>query len=201
MRGAPCKSHTPACILIARPAERTVTIKILLAAAIALLLGACAQTASRSASVPANHGNTSWHEKVDKDTLHYQLAMGQVASGGSPYQRVDPRYPPSLLPRCPKPVDVDALLIVDTEGKVDEVRVADETQADAERKLFISAAREAAKQWQFNPLTIRYWTADANGEQHETSSEIRPFSLRYTFHFECRDGRAITHTADRPAQA
>jgi len=178
-----------------------VTIKILLAAAIALLLGACAQAASRSASVPANHGNTSWHEKVDKDTLHYQLAMGQVASGGSPYQRVDPRYPPSLLPRCPKPVDVDALLIVDTEGKVDEVRVADETQADAERKLFISAAREAAKQWQFIPLTIRYWTADANGEQHETSSEIRPFSLRYTFHFECRDGRAITHTADRPAQA
>ncbi|BDU18892.1 hypothetical protein DYGSA30_03490 [Dyella sp. GSA-30] len=99
------------------------------------------------------------------------------------------------------PVDVDALLIVDTDGKVDEVRVADETQADAAHKLFISATREAAKQWQFNPLTIRYWTADANGEQHETGSETRPFSLRYTFHFECRDGRAITHTADRPAQA
>jgi hypothetical protein len=174
--------------------------RIFFSAAIVLLLGACAQTPGRLASVPANHGNTSWHEKVDKDTLHYQLAMGQVASGGSPYQRVDPKYPPSLLPRCPEPVDVDALLIVDTEGKVGEVRVADETQANAERKLFIFATREAAKQWQFNPLTIRYWTADANGEPHETSSETRPFSLGYTFHFECRDGRAITHAAVHPAQ-
>jgi hypothetical protein len=177
-----------------------VTIRILSAAAIALLLGACAQTPNRSDSAPANQGNTSWREKVDKDTLHYQLAMGQVASGGSPFQRVDPIYPPSLLPRCLEPVDVDALLIVDTDGKVDEVRVADETQADAERKLFISATREAAKQWQFNPLIIRSWTADANGEQHETSSETRPFSLGYTFHFECRDGRAITHAADHPAR-
>jgi hypothetical protein len=164
-------------------------------AAIALLLGACSQTPAKPDAPPARHGDTSRHEKVEKDTVHYQLAMGQVASGGSPFQRIDPTYPASLLPRCPAPVDIDASLIVDTDGKVEEVRVADEAQADAERKLFIAAARDAAKQWQFNPLTIRYWTADANGEQHETSSETKPFSLGYTFHFECRDGRAVTHVA------
>lgn len=176
------------------------TIRIPLAAAMVLLLGACAQIPTRPASALANQGNTSWHEKVDNNTAHYQLAMGQVASGGSPFQRVDPMYPPSLLSRCLEPVDIDALLIVGTDGKVDDVRVTDETQANAERKLFIFATREAAKQWQFNPLTIRYWTADANGEPHETSSETRPFSLGYTFHFECRDGRAITHAAVHPAQ-
>jgi hypothetical protein len=169
------------------------------AVALALLLGACTQTPTKPMAGPVNQGNTSWREKADKGTAHYQLAMGQVASGGSPFQRVDPIYPAALLANCPAPVDVDVLVIVDTDGKVDEVRVADEAQADDERKPFIAAAREAAKQWQFNPLTIRYWTADANGEQHETSSETRPFSLGYTFHFECRDGRAVTHAVDHPA--
>ena len=173
------------------------TTRITAAAAIALLLSACTQTPIKP--VPANHGDASWHEKADEGMVHYQLAMGQVASGGTPFQRVDPVYPPSLLPHCPAPVDVDVLVIVDTKGRVDEVRVTDEALADTERKLFISATREAAKLWQFNPLTIRYWTADANGEQHETSSETKPFSLGYTFHFECRDGRAITHAAEPPA--
>lgn len=176
-----------------------VTARIPFWAAIALLLGACAQTSTRPAAT-VNHGNSSRREKADKVTVHDQLAMGQVASGGVPFRRVDPIYPPSLLPHCPEPVDIDALLIVGADGRVDEVRVTDETQANAERKLFIFAIREAAKQWQFDPLTIRYWTADANGEQHETGSETRPFSLGYTFHFECRDGRAITHADDHPVQ-
>jgi len=176
-----------------------VPIRIIVAATVVLSIGGCTQTPTRPAAIPANHGNTSWHEKGDQNTVHYQLAMGQVASGGTPFQRVDPVYPPSVLPHCPAPVDVDVLVIIDTDGKVDEVRVADEAQADAERKLFIAATREAAKQWRFNPLTIRYWTADANGDQHETSSETKPFSLGYTFHFECRGGHAVTHAVDHPA--
>jgi hypothetical protein len=147
----------------------------------------------------ANQGSSNWHEKADAGTAHYQLAMGQTASGGSPFQRVDATYPPSLLARCPEPVNIDAQVIVDTDGKASEVRMAGEAQADEEHRLFMRAVRDAIKQWEFNPLVIRYWTADAKGEQHYANSETKPFSLNYTFHFECRDGHAVTRAEDRKA--
>lgn len=164
------------------------------------LAAGCTQMPTKQAvPTPANQGSSNWHETADAGMAHYHLAMGQTASGGSPFQRVDAVYPPSLLARCPEPVDIDAQVIVGTDGKASEVRMAGEAQADAERQLFMQAVREALKQWEFNPLTIRYWTADANGEQHDANSETKPFSLNYTFHFECRDGHAVTRAEDRKA--
>ena len=164
------------------------------------LIAGCTQAPTKpTATAPSHQGSSSWQEKTDAGVEHYQLAMGQTGSGGSPFQRVDAIYPSSLLASCPAPVDIEAQVIVDTDGKTSEVRMAGEAQADAERKLFMQAVREALKQWEFNPLVIRYWTADANGEQHDAKSETRPFSLNYSFHFECRDGRAVTRTEDREA--
>jgi len=128
---------------------------------------------------------------VPKDTVRYQLAMGEVSSGGTPLQRVAPVYPAAQLASCPPPRDVPALLIVDQAGKVAEVRIG-EAPADAASRAFADAVRAAASQWQFNPLQINRWAADANGNSHVVDSRAEPFSLAYVFHFACTAGRAQT---------
>jgi len=121
----------------------------------------------------------------------YQLAMGDMSSGAMPFQRVTPTYPVGQLATCPPPQEVQAQLIVDQAGKVGEVRVVDETQADASRHQFIAAVRVAALQWQFSPLQIDHWAADADGNSHVVDSETKPFSLSYVFRFECHEGKSV----------
>lgn len=128
-------------------------------------------------------------------TTRYQLALGEVSSGGTPFQRVTPAYPPDLLARCPPPQEVPALLIVGAHGRVDEVRVTGEAQADARRRAFIAAVRVAALQWQFSPLQIDRWAADADGNSHAVDSETRPFSLAYVFRFACHAGKPTVSAA------
>ncbi|WP_082547637.1 hypothetical protein [Rhodanobacter sp. Soil772] len=143
---------------------------------------------------PSATGEASWRAVVPPGTTRYQLALGEVSSGGTPFQRVTPAYPPSLLARCPPPQEVPALLIVDGQGKVGEVRVTGEAQADAGRHAFIDAVRVAALQWQFSPLTIDHWAADADGNSHVVDSETKPFSLSYVFRFECHGGKSSVST-------
>lgn len=88
-----------------------------------------------------------------------------------------------------------ALLIVDAQGAVGEVRVTDEAQADASRHAFIDAVRTAALQWQFTPLQINRWAADADGNSHVVDSGTRPFSLTYVFRFECHAGESTVSAA------
>jgi hypothetical protein len=160
--------------------------------AMLLLLAGC--TSMRRASPPPPRGDASWRMVVPKDTVRYQLAMGEVFSGGTPFQRVTPAYPVDQLASCPPPQEVPALLIVDKAGKVAEVRVAGEATADAQRRAFAAAVRAAALQWQFNPLQINRWAADANGNSHVVASATEPFSLAYVFRFECSGGRAEIST-------
>ncbi|HEY0197451.1 MAG TPA: hypothetical protein VGC19_02775 [Rhodanobacter sp.] len=140
--------------------------------------------------LPPATGDTSWRVAEPPGTTHYQLAMGEVASGATPFQRVTPVYPVDQLAACPPPLEVEALLIVDKAGKVTEVRIADEAQANANRQAFIAAVRVAALQWHFNPLEVDHWAADANGDSHVVDSETKPFSLTYVFRFECHAGKA-----------
>jgi len=78
---------------------------------------------------------------------------------------------------------------------VSEVRVAGEAQADANRRAFIDAVRAAAAQWQFNPLQINRWAADADGNSHVVDSETKPFSLAYVFRFACHAGQSTVSAA------
>lgn len=155
------------------------------------LLGALAGCATPSRTPPPPPtGDASWHMVAPPGTVRYQLAMGEVSSGATPFRRVTPTYPDDQLAACPPPQDVQAQLIVDEAGKVDEVRIADEAHADEGRRRFIAATRAAALQWQFNPLTIDHWAADADGNSHVVDSKARPFSLDFVFRFECHAGRA-----------
>lgn len=119
-------------------------------------------------------------------TTHYSLPLGEIASGGVPLVHPAPLYPPALLARCPAPVDLHALLIVDTAGKVGEVRMDGAGRYDP---AFAAAVRAAALQWRFEPLQLEHWAADADGNSHSVDSETRPFSLPYVFHFACHDGK------------
>jgi len=157
------------------------------------LLAGCA-TGPSPLPGPAATGGASWREVVAPGTVRYQLAMGDVSSGGTPFKRVAPIYPASLLTACPPPQEVHALLIVGDKGEVREVRVADASQADASRRAFIAAVRTATLQWEFNPLTINHWAADGGGESHVVDSETKPFSLDYVFRFECHAGKAAVST-------
>ena len=161
-----------------------------------LLLAACATTQNAKPSASPATGETSWREASTPDMAHYLLALGEVSSGATPIQRVTPVYPVDQLATCPPPQEVQALLVVDPAGKVSEVRVVNEAQADADRRQFITAARAAALQWQFSPLQINHWAADANGNSHVVDSETKPFSLGYVFRFACHDGKsAISSSA------
>lgn len=142
-------------------------------------------------AVPPATGEASWRMVVPEGTTRYQLAMGDVSSGATPFQRVTPIYPATLLVTCPSPREVQALLIVDTSGDVGEVRVDGEAQMDAVQRQFIAAVRTAARQWQFSPLQITHWAADAGGNSHVVDREARPFSLAYVFRFECHAGQAV----------
>lgn len=124
------------------------------------------------------------------DTQHYQLALGETASGANAIERVTPTYPPALLKTCPALVDVQARLIVDEAGHVSHVQVANDAQATPDRHRFIDAVRAAASQWTFEPLQIEHWAADANGDSHEIDRRTKPFSLDYVFSFRCSAGKA-----------
>ncbi len=160
-----------------------------------LLLTACAPTRRAKPPAPPATGEASWRQVSTPGMVHYQLALGEVSSGATPFQRITPIYPVDQLATCPPPQEVQALLVVDQAGKVSEVRVVDEAQADADRRQFNAAVRVAALQWQFSPLQISHWAADANGNSHVVDSETKPFSLRYVFRFECHDGKSVVSSA------
>jgi hypothetical protein len=150
----------------------------------------CASTQTPKAQ-SAPQGSTSWHVVDTGDTPHYAISQQQVASGSIPIQRVPPNYPTEELAACPPSTDVQAQLIVDTQGRVSDVRVSDEVQASAQRHHYIDAVRLAALQWQFEPLEIGNWVNGQDGSPHLVS-EAKPFSLVYVFHFECHNGQAST---------
>jgi hypothetical protein len=169
------------------PVTRATLVRYGSGAVLLMQLGCAAP--QRDASPPPE-GNASWRMAAPKDMVRYQLAMGEVSSGGTPLHRVTPVYPVDQLARCPPPQEVPALLIVDTAGKVVDVRMEGETAADAHRHAFADAVRAAALQWQFNPLQITRWAADADGNSHVVGSQAEPFSLAYVFRFVCTAGRA-----------
>jgi len=156
-----------------------------------LLLAACATTPHAKPPEPPATGEASWRQVSTPGMVHYQLALGEVSSGATPFQRVTPIYPVDRLATCPPPQEVQALLVVNRAGKVSEVRVVGEAQVDADRRPFIAAARAAALQWRFSPLQINHWAADADGNSHVVDSETKPFSLGYVFRFECHDGKSV----------
>ena len=170
----------------------------LLPAALIVSLAGCASAPHAISSRPATEGDTSYRSVPKGDMQHYQLAMGEISTGAIPWDHPSPPYPAALLDQRLPPQEVAATLVVNEAGKVVEVRIADEAQADAQLRLFDQAVRETAMQWTFEPLRFSQWAADANGNSHEVSSEARPFSLDYVFRFAWKDGKPVADASAAP---
>ena len=169
---------------------------LLPAGLLALGLSGCATVAAPPAKAP-NEGSTSYRMLHDGHMAHYQLAMGDTATGATPFRRVTPVYPPEQLAACPPLQEVRVQVIVDATGEVGEVRElpTDEASAAPRSPSFYAAVRTAVLQWEFNPLRINHWAADADGNTHEVDSKTKPFSLVYAFRFECHAGKATVSSA------
>jgi hypothetical protein len=162
-----------------------------LPAALIVSLAGCADAPHTTSSKPSTEGDTSYRAVAKDDMQHYQLAMGEISTGAIPWHHPSPPYPAALLDQRLPPQEVQATLVVNEAGKVVEVRIADEAQADAQVRQFDQAVRETAMQWTFEPLRFSQWAADANGNSHEVSTEARPFSLDYVFRFAWKDGKPV----------
>lgn len=174
-------------------------MRLLAPGLLALGVAGCATVAAPPAGAP-NEGSASYRMLDDGHVAHYQLAMGDTATGATPFRRVTPVYPPEQLAACPPVQEVRVQVIVDDAGKVSDVRdlSTDDVSAASRSPSFYAAARAAVLQWEFNPLRINHWAADANGNTHTVDSKTKPFSLSYAFRFECHAGKATVMSA--PAQ-
>lgn len=174
-------------------------MKSLLVGTLVLGLAGCATVAAPPAKAP-NEGSASYRMLDDSHMAHYQLAIGDTATGATPFRRVTPVYPSAQLAACPPLQEVRVQVIVDEAGKVSDVRgiLTDDMSGLPPWPVFFAAVRTAVQQWQFNPLRIGHWAADADGNTREVDSKTKPFSLMYAFRFECRAGKATVSSA--PAQ-
>ena len=118
------------------------------------------------------------------------MEPGDSLSGGTVVEQAIPVYPADQLSACPPAQEVEALLIVDKTGRVNEVRVAGKVKAIPSRHEFINAVRTAALQWNFSPLKIDHWSAAPDGNGLLDIGEVKSFSRNYSFRFECRAGKA-----------
>jgi len=174
-------------------------MRLLAPGLLALGVAGCATVAAPPAGAP-NEGSASYRMLDDGHVAHYPLAIGDTATGATPFRRVTPVYPPEQLAACPPVQEVRVQVIVDDAGKVSDVRdlSTDDVSAASRSSPFYAAARAAVLQWEFNPLRINHWAADANGNTHTVDSKTKPFSLSYAFRFECHAGKATVMSA--PAQ-
>lgn len=143
-------------------------------AAATFVLACCA-----SATVPQVKAESSSAQAM----RHVPLALGQTSTGATPLEQPLPVYPPALRALHKPPQEIEARLVVDAQGKVGEVHVIGEAQADPSHRQFIDAVREAAMRWTFVPWRTRQWAADANGDAHSVGDHAQPFEVGYLFRF------------------
>lgn len=166
---------------------------IILLVAVVVLAG-CAHTAHQPSAGPGI-GSASYRVSDTPGMAHYQLAMGQIAMGATLEVHQAPAYPAAMLAACPPRVELPARVIVDTQGRVDDVRMS----PPAPERPFAEAVRQAVQGWRYAPLTITRWAADADGRSHPVDTRAKPFSLDYVFSFRCEHGR--TSVTSGPEQA
>lgn len=151
-------------------------------------LASCAQQPQRPLAPPP--GTEVRYEAVaDKSLPVYQMHASQVAYGAkiAPGNPV-PIYPPSMLRADAPPVSVQALLIVGTDGRVSEVRMAAD-QADGAMAAYAAAVAGTVLQWRFEPLLISEWATRPDGSEYRTGAVAKPFSQTYVFRFSIKDGK------------
>ena len=138
--------------------------------------------------------------RIAAGTPRYEEKEDEVSNNPLPTEHPAPVYPAAAIALGLHRVNVSAKVIVDSEGKVGEVRIAPPFDPVAHPAVFDEAVREALLRWRYTPLTFTRWqeVKDTEGnivDSREVSAERRPFSVDYDFVFELRDGKPVVGEA------
>jgi hypothetical protein len=162
-----------------------------------LALAGCAQpTRPTTPAPPPPSGRVSYQAVEKKSTRHYKT--DKDVSWSQPRQSSGnhaPAYPEPLLAKHLPPVTVTALLVVDPQGHVAEVRFPGQASADADMRIFEHAVRHATSQWTFTPLLRSHWKTQPDGSSLRVGDQAMPFSQSYAFRFAVRDGKPVVSSA------
>lgn len=164
--------------------------------ALALSLAACRSVPTQAPPPPPPSGEVDAQPLVAASADRYEVAEG--ATYAQPQASADnalPLYPPDLLAQRLAPRIVRVRLIVDAQGRVDEVRPLD---ADPAGDAFLDAVRAACAGWRFSPLAEtraverRRRLPDGDIEiEYLPETRTLPFHLDYRFAFRQVDGRPV----------
>jgi TonB family protein len=181
-------------LLVLRPRETV------LPGVTCLVLAACSHSVR---TVPPPQTHVDYQSVATPDTHHYVLRPGESSTHPKLIERPAPGYPASMIPLHLAQVTVRVKVIVGTNGKVDDVRIA-HTGA-AYPGMFDQAVHDAVSNWRYTPLQFLRWRDeyDAQGKlvgSHQVAVESKPFSLDYEFHFNLRDGRPVVASTQASAK-
>ena len=164
-------------------------------------IGLCCVTLGCAGTVtkPASTTQVAYHTVDSQSTERYALRKDENATIPVPTQAAPPEYPPAMIAEHLAHVAVRAKVIVDTEGKVSEVRIERSKIDVAYPAAFDDAVRAAASRWRYAPLRIQEWEDVLDGQGNVADSrlvrdETKPFSLDYAFSFDLRDGKPVVAT-------
>jgi hypothetical protein len=168
----------------------------------ALALIACTRQTKLELVPPPPQTSVKYSAHVAPGTPRYEEKEGEVSNRPVPVEHPPPEYPSAAVALGLHRVVVSVKVIVDSEGKVSEVRIPPAVDSAARPAVFDDAVRAALLRWRYVPLTFRRFAEvkDAEGDvvdAREVSVEHRPFSLDYDFLFELRDGKPMVGNAIR----
>lgn len=161
-------------------------------------LGGCVHQ-TRTADVPVRT-NVQFSAHVAAGTPRYEEKEDEVSNRPTPFEHPLPEYPIDAIALGLRRVVVRARVIVDTEGKVSEVRIVPAEDSALRPAVFDDSVRTALSRWHYMPLVFRRF-ADVKDEEGNVidsrliGEERKPFSMDYDFLFEMHDGKPAVGTA------
>ena len=160
----------------------------------ALVVVGCVRQIKPELAQPQTRVKYSAH--VAAGTPRYEEREDEISNRPSPVEYPPPAYPPTAIALGLRRFEVNAKVIVDTAGRVSEVRIAAAPDPTTHPSVFDEAVREALLRWRYIPLTFRRFVEVKDGQGNVVdsrllSSENKPFSLDYNFVFEVRDGKPV----------
>ena len=169
----------------------------LLTVAAPLVLAGCAMYAARTG---ASAGSSDAGRSARPVAMqHYTLPMGDISSGGNVIERPLPVYPKSMLASCPARFDLQVVMDVNRDGRVEHVVGEVVDAIPPHWRVYFPPVQAAAMQWRFNPLRVTHWVADVEGNSHVVDSANEPFKRKYTFRFACHAGKPVVSVVEDSA--
>lgn len=162
-----------------------------------LLLAACAMHGARTGASATPDGVGDYVRPAAMK--HYTLSMGDISSGGNVIERLLPVYPESMLASCPARYDVPVRMVVNRDGRVDDVIGVVLDATPPHWNLYFASVQAAVLHWRFNPLRVTHWAADVEGNSHVVDSANKPFSRKYTYRFACHAGKPVVRVVEDSA--